>query len=234
MKIVFFDTETSGLKFEEGARILSCSAYTYPVKDESRLVKHTWTLNWGIDIPEEASKVNGLTREYLEKHGRTDTTQALREMYDVIFGAYTIVAYNLPFDMSMLHSHWKEYSKFYREYVEKSRRKQFVDPLVIDKALDPFRKGKRTLMATAKHYGVKVDEDKLHDASYDVEVLMDVYKAVVNRYVAMGHDMSVIKSFQTTHKASQARGLQSYFRRQGRDEYVDPGFPIYNHLEEVK
>ena len=56
-----------------------------------------------------------------------------------------------------------------------------VDPLVLDRGVDRYRRGKRRLGDLCEVYGVSVDES-LHTAEVDVIATLDVLEALVHAY----------------------------------------------------
>ena len=61
-----------------------------------------------------------------------------------------------------------------------------VDPLVLDRHLDRYRRGKRKLIDMCGTYGVAVDADDLHAADADVLATLDLVHAIAGRYPAVG------------------------------------------------
>ena len=56
-----------------------------------------------------------------------------------------------------------------------------ADPLVLDRAVDRYRRGKRRLGDLCEVYGVHVDED-LHTAEVDVAVTLDILEALATAH----------------------------------------------------
>ena len=56
----------------------------------------------------------------------------------------------------------------------------FLDPLVIDRALDKCRKGSRKLEETARFY--KVELNSAHGAQADAKAALGVMGALINAY----------------------------------------------------
>ena len=105
MKIVVFDTETSGLCAGENV-ILSLSwqvlnANLEKVAEESRF------FDWPEDksrIQKKAIEVNGLTRERLAELGTCDKREALQKFKEAIDGADLLVAHNGGFDIGFVRA----------------------------------------------------------------------------------------------------------------------------------
>ncbi|MDO4927710.1 MAG: 3'-5' exonuclease [Corynebacterium sp.] len=112
----------------------------------------------GVEIPAAATKIHGISTEKARAEGR-DHAEVLAETIASIYKAWdegkTLIVYNAAFDLTVLHT--LEPSFVVQGCV--------YDPFVLDKVWDPYRKGKRTLAAVCKHYGVNLDN--AHEATAD-------------------------------------------------------------------
>lgn len=173
-----FDTETTGVDTDED-RIVQLVIAT--ADREGNLLAHReWLIDPGIQIPEEATEVHGLTNAYLEANGEYPGTAleealAFFEQYEPL----TWVAYNLNYDLSILKAEFERHLLLDIWWMTQMR---LFDPLVVDRAKDRYRKGNRKLMTVAEHYGVDYDPDKLHNALYDVEITAKVAAKVAKKY----------------------------------------------------
>src|SRR5690606_10096723 len=101
-----------------------------------------------------------------------------------------------------------------------------LDPRVLDKHLDRYRKGRRTLTDLCAHYGVSLEE--AHDAAADAVAALEVTRAVGQRFASRLERLSPgeLHTLQAVWHAAQARGLQAWFARSGTEEAVDPAWPL--------
>lgn len=158
--LVVFDTETTGLD-TRFARIVTSFV---GLIDETGAVTqaHSWLVNPGVPIPEQASAIHGITTDKAVSKGRP-AAEAVREIRDVLAGYLSrlvpVVAYNASYDFSILHH---EAIRYGIDPIVNPR--PIVDPLVIDRAVDTYRKGKRTLQMAAAHYLVPLDDSHTADA----------------------------------------------------------------------
>jgi DNA polymerase III epsilon subunit-like protein len=91
-----------------------------------------------------------------------------------------------------------------------------IDPLVLDKHLDPYRKGSRRLEAACEHYRCRLDgaHDSAHDALAAARV---AYR--IGQTTELGHMTAPgLHDAQIEWAAEQARSLRDYFRQQGKTE----------------
>src|SRR5690606_31135764 len=87
-----------------------------------------------------------------------------------------------------------------------------IDPLVIDKAVDRYRKGKRTLEFASLHYGVLLQG--AHDAQADAVASGRVAQAIAARYAQeLPTDAHALHDLQVGWAADQAASFQEYMRR---------------------
>src|SRR5690606_36728677 len=94
-----------------------------------------------------------------------------------------------------------------------------VDPLVVDKAMDRWRRGKRTMEAAAIVYGVILDD--AHDAAADAVAAGRVAQAIARRYGAsLEADALDLHRMQVAWCAEQSASLQDYMRRTKDPEFT--------------
>jgi len=100
-----------------------------------------------------------------------------------------------------------------------------VDPSVLDKRVDRYRRGKRTLGVTAAHYGVPHSE--AHSAAGDAIATVGLARAIGAMYPEVG-DLTPLDlhAAQVLWHAEDAASLEAYFRRKGREEAVERRWPL--------
>lgn len=193
----------------------------------------TWLADPGVEIPEEAAKVHGVTTERARAEGR-DAALVVAEICDVLTAAMgqgaALVIYNAVYDLTVLDRETRRHGMEPFADVLGRRQCLIVDPFVLDKALDKYRKGKRTLTAACEHYQVKLEG--AHDATADALAAMRVAWRIGCRYpdiAAMTPDE--LHEFQVDARAEQARSFQDYLRRQGKPDVIDSSWPIREYTE---
>src|SRR5690606_47160 len=101
-----------------------------------------------------------------------EITESLRNL---LVEGVPVVIYNAPYDLSLLHHEAIRYG------VEPLRDPlPIIDPLVIDKECDRYRKGKRTLELTSAHYHVALQD--AHDAASDAIAAARVAQAIARTF----------------------------------------------------
>ena len=98
-------------------------------------------------------------------------------------------------------------------------------PHVIDKHVDPRRRGKRTLTATCEHYGVRRTD--AHDATGDALAAARLAWTLTERHPdILQVDPTELHQAQIGWRRDQAESLARYFVRQGRPDDVARDWPI--------
>jgi len=214
-RLAVFDTETTGIDVET-CRIVSATVAVLNATGEVEQ-RIDWLLDPGVDIPAGATNVHGITTEYAVLHG-TDAAAGVAEIVATLRAhladGLPVVAYNAPYDLTLLN----------REAVRHGvapllSPSPVIDPLVIDKGVDKYRKGKRTLEVTSAFYGVPLDD--AHDAGADAIAAGRVAQAIQRAHgTALPTTLSELHAAQVTWYRQQAESFQDYMRR-GRDpEFV--------------
>lgn len=175
-QLVVFDTETTGLDTRH-ARIVT--AYVGLIDTSGAPVESSeWLADPGVPIPEAASAVHGVTTEVAQRDGRV-ASEVVGEIGQTIAryleAGIPIVAYNAVYDFSILHHETLRYG--FSPLIDP---KPIIDPLVIDRAVDKFRRGKRTLQMAAAHYMVPLDDS--HTADQDAIAAGRVAQAIIRSH----------------------------------------------------
>ncbi|PZU40085.1 MAG: DNA polymerase III subunit epsilon [Microbacterium sp.] len=219
-----FDLETTGVDVEVD-RIVS--AHVGVVGPGGAVIEHaSWLADPGIEIPEGATAVHGITTAHARKHGRPAREvvgEIVNRLRDLFTAGIPVVAYNAPFDFSML-----KYEAQRLGIAPILSPAPVIDPLVVDKTFDRYRRGKRTLDAVAAHYEVLLEA--AHDASADAIAAGRVAQAIAARFAdrlpATGAELH---TRQIAWARAQAESLSEYFIRIGRldpAESLDGSWPI--------
>lgn len=97
---------------------------------------------------------------------------------------------------------------------------------MLDKHLDRYRKGRRTLTDLCELYGVVLDG--AHDAAADAAASLELVRAVGRRFATRLERLTPaeLHTLQAVWHAAQARGLQAWFAKSGTPETVDPAWPL--------
>lgn len=212
-----YDTETTGVSVDYD-RIVTA---TFVTIDGRSVERHQWMIACPIDIPAGAQAVHGVSTEQSRRDGRPPA-DVLNEITGHITAAAAagepVVAYNGSYDFTITARECARHGlNFAIPHV--------IDPFVIDKHVDKWRKGKRTLTAVCDHYGVRLDA--AHDATEDALAAARVAWALAERYP---HVVQVppadLHAAQVEWKREQAESFGAYLARQGKPDDVAREWPL--------
>lgn len=218
-----FDLETTGIDVYQD-RIVTAHVGVLN-RDGESVSARSWLADPGIPIPPQASSVHGITTERARAEGRpaTEVVGEIRDALAELFSAdIPVVAYNASYDFSLLASECA------RHGIQALDATPVVDPLIIDKVVDKYRKGKRTLNLVAEHYGVSLDD--AHTADADAEAAGRVALALLAQYGnKLPESAQLLHEAQITWAQQQAADLTEYLVRVGRlqaGEVVEGEWPV--------
>ena len=213
-----FDLETTGIDVET-SRIVSAHV---GVIDENGVVveQRAWLADPGIEIPAQASAVHGITTERARAEGRPAAevvAEIIAALEELVSRGLAITIYNAPYDLSLLHHEAVRHG-----ITPLHAPIPIIDPLVLDRAVDKYRKGKRTLEAAALFYGVALTD--AHDAGADAVAAGRVAQALAGRY---GPQLAIggrdLHALQIGWSAEQSASFQDYMRRTKDPNFTSSG-----------
>ena len=208
--LAVFDTETTGIATET-TRIVSAHVSVLTPEGQSTEGRD-WLIDCGIEIPAAATAVHGITTERMRAEG-APAADSIFEILTLLQGFFErgvpVVAYNASYDFSILDREAKRYG-----FDPIALVKPVIDPLVIDKQVDKYRKGKRTLEAASAFYGVSLEG--AHDASVDAIAAGRVAQAIGRKFAAeLAMTANELHGAQVTWAAAQAASFAEWRRGQG-------------------
>jgi DNA polymerase-3 subunit epsilon len=131
-----------------------------------------------------------------------------------------VVAYNAPYDFTILHF---EALRHGLQPIQNPG--PIIDPLVIDKFKDKFRKGKRRLENAAEFYNVTLDD--AHNATADAVAAGRVAQAIARRWAAeLPSTAAELHDLQVGWSDYLDADFQSYMRRNNPDFTSKRGWPL--------
>ncbi|WP_449342168.1 exonuclease domain-containing protein, partial [Streptomyces aurantiogriseus] len=152
-RLAGFDTESTGVNVETDRIVTACLV---EVGGKHPPIPANWLLNPGVEIPEQATAVHGITTERARSEGQDAAegiAQIVAALTQVVLSGTPLVIMNAPYDLTLLDREARRYGiKTLTDTVGQDLR--VIDPRVIDKRVDPYRKGKRTLTDLCAHYQV--------------------------------------------------------------------------------
>lgn len=259
--MVGLDTETTGTDPRHERIVTAAIVHTSPT---SRPITMQWLVHPGTEIPDEAAAVHGWTLSRLEQrlqgHGALRIANG-REVYlarEVALGEIAgqvasammrevaLVVCNASYDLTLLEA---ELARAEQPTVTEraSGIRGVVDPMVLEKAWDPYRKVKggcrggkhrcggcgvedKTLGSLCQHYGIF--HAGAHDAAADTLAAMRLAVRLTQLWPDTARlKLSTLFEKQVGWRRQQADGLRKYFDKNGIEhDGVDPGWPLHTDL----
>ncbi len=166
MRQIVLDTETTGLSWEKGNRIVEVGCIELIERRPTGRSFQRY-FNPGREMEPGAQEVTGLSLDFLLDKPRFETV--LDELLDFIRGAELII-HNASFDVGFLNH---ELSLAGAHYGRLEHHASVLDTLAM--ARERFPGQRNSLDALCKRLGVDNGHRKLHGALLDAELLAEVY-----------------------------------------------------------
>jgi DNA polymerase-3 subunit epsilon len=226
-RLAAFDVETTGID-SESDRIVTAAVSL--AGDGRPVESHAWLVDPGVEIPAGATAVHGITTAHARAEGRPPAeaiTEIVALLAQQVAQGIPIIAFNARFDLTTLDREARRHGvvPLAERVADSPGEMLVVDPFVLDKQLDRFRRGKRTLGAVCEHYRVPLDA--AHAANEDALAAARVAWRLGETFAELREtDLPTLHRDQIKWAADQAASLEEYFRGQGRHEHVEQAWPI--------
>ncbi|SQG64519.1 DNA polymerase III subunit epsilon [Corynebacterium renale] len=214
-KMLAFDLETTSAKPTE-ARIVTSALVRI---DPDGAHPEELLADPGVEIPEAAQKVHGISTEYAREHGAPHEevlAQTIQTLYKAWEEDYAVVAYNANYDLTVLHSLDPTFTV----------NGVVFDPYVVDKVLDRYRTGKRTLTDVCAHYNVRLDN--AHEATADALAAARIAWMQARKYPdLLEQSGEELMEFQAVGYYEVQEDFKKYLESRGKDgSNVSTSWPI--------
>ncbi|WP_306184270.1 MULTISPECIES: 3'-5' exonuclease [unclassified Streptomyces] len=225
--LIGFDLETTGTDPRE-ARIVT--AAVIEVREGEPVGHREWLADPGVEIPPDAVAVHGISNERAAAEG-SPADRVADAVADVLAGYWKagipVVAYNAAFDLTLLSAELRRHGlPSLSDRLGGAAPGPVIDPYTIDRQVDRYRRGKRTLEAVCSEYGIVLDA--AHDASADALAAARLAGAIAGRHpkvAALGP--AELHRRQIEWYAAWAADFQAFLRRKGdAAAVVDGTWPL--------
>jgi DNA polymerase-3 subunit epsilon len=163
MNEVFLDTETTGLSFNDGHKIVEVACIETKDLIPTGKVFHK-LVNPKRNMPEEAFKVHGFSEDFLKDK---ETFDKIADDFLSFIKDKKIIIHNASFDLNFLNGELGFVKK------DKINKKFVIDSLEI--ARNKFPGISNSLDALCKRFNVDLSRRTKHNALLDCELLREVY-----------------------------------------------------------
>mgnify|MGYP001295027285 CR=1 FL=1 len=168
MNEVFLDTETTGLSFKDGHKIVEIACVETSDLIPTKKIFHK-LINPKRDVPDEAFKIHGFSQKFLSE--KETFEQVADEFLNFIKGK-KIIIHNKEFDLNFLNG---ELGLIIRELINKD---EVIDSLEL--ARNKFPGTSNSLDALCKRFNIDLSRRTKHNALLDCELLREVYINLVD------------------------------------------------------
>lgn len=218
--LVGFDLETTGPDPDTARIVTACVVVDTPGQAP---VVTTWLVDPGVEISEGATAVHGITTEHAREHGER-ALHAVASILSVLDSQDApLVAFNAAFDFTVADREAR------RHGLRPLDPEPVIDPFVLDKQADRYRRGGRKLTDVAAHYGVDLTD--AHTADADALAAVHVARAIGRTHQPPA-DAHHLHLGQIAWRRQQCESLQDWLRRTSDPKtVVDPTWPVHPYQE---
>lgn len=230
---VAFDTETTDKEIETARIVTSCIAV---INGQAELVS-SWEIliNPGVEISPEATKIHGITNEMAaDGQDRMSSLRRIRNALAIqMLAGLPVVAFNGRFDFTILDRECRRYGLKSLGTLLSGAVKPVLDPYVLDKAVDQYRKGSRTLGDMCAHYGVTLEN--AHTAAADAIAAGMLARKIVQAHKGLQIPLESLHNAQQLWASQQAASLERYLRRMNNNTSIvcERPWPVVPYEEAV-
>ncbi|WP_369778871.1 3'-5' exonuclease [Streptomyces sp. R33] len=220
-----FDLETTGIDVEQDRIVTACVVQCgggQPTDSAS------WLADPGIDIPQQAADVHGITTERARAEGKPAAevvSDVLAALGQVIAAGVPVVAMNAAYDLTLLDREARRYG------LPPLPAGPVIDPYVLDRHIDRYRKGGRKLVDLCAHYGVPIGDAHTADADA-IAACRVAWRIGSTRPDMAALPLATLHGQQAAWAAEQAASLQEYFRRKDPNAVVRGEWPLIPHQQD--
>lgn len=214
-RLLAFDLETTGPD-PRTAHVVTSALIAI---DGPQKVARGWLADPGVEIPPGATAVHGVTTEHARENGRPHAEVVAETVEGIRAGwreGRTLVVFNAAYDLTILRR-WDPSFEVTGPV---------MDPFVVDRATDPYRRGKRTLGALCAHHGVRLDD--AHEAAADALAAARLAWKFLGEHPDLGRSgWHALNARQTQWHEERQRDFAAYLARSGKDNSdVNTMWPI--------
>lgn len=223
-----FDTETTGVVTGRD-RIVTAAVIS---RGPAGTTVRTWLIDPGVEIPAAATAVHGITTERARAEG-VQPAQALDEiaaaLADALSAGHPVAGFNVQFDLAILEAELARHGlTSLADRLPVATIAPILDPLVLDRMVDRYRRGKRKLIDVCAVYGVTVVADELHAADADVLATLDLVCAIATAHPEIAAaDLATLHKMQVQAHRDWATNFAAWLTSRGRTEDLpQPHWPL--------
>ena len=200
-KLIVLDTETTGLKVDQGHRVVDIGAIV--LKDRKKTNEYFQSyVNPERLIDREAQEIHGISNEQLEKEPKFSE---IAESFLEFVQDSVLIIHNAPFDLGFLNTELQRASSNYPKLEEIC---EIEDTLVLARKKFPGRRNK--LDDLADRYEIEGYDRTFHGALVDANILADVYIHLTGGQIMLNFSSSNSKTSNQLDDEKESNNLIDY------------------------
>ena len=192
MNEIFLDTETTGLSFKDGHKIVEIACVETSGLVPTKNVFHK-LINPERNVPEDAVKIHGYTSSFLKTK---EKFEKIADTFVNFIKDKKIIIHNAPFDLGFLNHELRIIKK------NEIKKEQVIDSLEIARGKYPG--SSNSLDALCKRFNIDLSRRIKHNALLDCELLREVYINLLDakepKFNLSSSTLDEIKSFEREKK----------------------------------
>lgn len=188
MRQVILDTETTGLQYEQGHRVIEIGCIELINRKFTGKRYHQY-INPGRQVEEEALAVHGITNEFLQD--KPVFSEIAQSFLEFVLNSELII-HNAPFDLGFIHHELNLTKQNYPPLTDSCR---VIDSLILARQIHVGQRN--SLDALCKRYNIDNSHREFHGALLDAHLLAQVYLAMTGGQGSLFGDL---KNTEITQK----------------------------------
>lgn len=224
--VIGMDTETTSVD-PMNARLVT-SAIVLDIPGQEPIVNE-WLINPDVDIPLNATAIHGISTEHAREYGRLKA-EVINEMmiaimaYQEQYNNIAFVMVNAPYDLCILNC---EMQRSNMGMLNEYSLPPIIDTLCVDRKIDPYRRGRRTLTSVSASYNVTIKG--AHTAAGDVICSIKLARAMADKYPELANaDLDNLQKLQSDAYDEWIKNYESYRRLDEPDFKIFGQWPYPN------
>ncbi|HFL8824323.1 MAG TPA: DNA polymerase III subunit epsilon [Candidatus Azoamicus sp. OHIO1] len=185
MRQISLDTETTGLDYEKGHKIIEIGCVEILDRKITSTIFHAY-LNPNRNVDESATKITGITNKFLE--GKPLFKDIADDFIKFLKDANELIIHNANFDINFINN---ELTLINHKIKNIENYIKIFDTLSYARKIHPGKKN--NLDALCERYNINNKNRKTHGALIDAELLAKIFIEMTSKQININFDEKKIK-----------------------------------------
>lgn len=212
--LAVLDLEATGVD-PRSARIIEVGLFRFEVDGTSSPIVDQ-LIDPGVDLPARITELTGIGSLELASMGKAPEevlAATLSAIEAVVDEGVPIVIYNVTYDWPLLAAELRRHDLGLLPRVPPAI---LIDPLVLDRHAERFRRGSRNLKTVAARYGVRLDD--AHRAAGDAAATAGVARKIAERYPEFHLDGPEIVALEIEAHGRWKKSFNEFLTKKGKTD----------------